>query len=313
MNGKLAVLPEWWAVAQSPAGGVCQVLIQEHDLTEQLASSVRSPVALSHARGRKEAGEVLQQEHYEVKQGKTQCPAPRGITLCTSGGWEQPGGKQLCKEGSGCGGQQGDREPAAPYGSRGDEPHPGLHEQEHSQPSFAPCAPCWISSPAVQSCSAHPSMLHVCTIQQLLLCAWQFPFGFIRCSLCSVAILLSSSQGVTRRESSAAGCARSACRFLLHELSLGTELLNKLLNFPFPFWARLSQRLKQITTWLLSSAGDVQHLADSVRHIHNYRITEWAGLEGTTVGHLLQAPCSSRVMLEHVAQNGVQTVLEYLQ
>lgn len=55
-----------------------------------------------------------------------------------------------------------------------------------------------------------------------------------------VVILLSSSQGVTRRESCAAGCTHSACRFLLHELSLGTELLNKLLNFPFPFWARLS-------------------------------------------------------------------------
>lgn len=70
MNGRLAALPEWWAVAQSPAGGVCQVLIQEHDLTEQLASSLRSPVVLSHAQGRKVAGEVLQQEHYEVKQGK---------------------------------------------------------------------------------------------------------------------------------------------------------------------------------------------------------------------------------------------------
>lgn len=33
---------------QSPAGGVCQVLIQEHDLTAgQVASSVRSPVVLS--------------------------------------------------------------------------------------------------------------------------------------------------------------------------------------------------------------------------------------------------------------------------
>lgn len=50
-NGKLAVLPEWWAVVQSPTGGVCQVLIQEHDLTGQLASSVRSPVALSRAQG----------------------------------------------------------------------------------------------------------------------------------------------------------------------------------------------------------------------------------------------------------------------
>lgn len=76
-------------------------------------------------------------------------------------------------------------------------------------------------------------------------------------------MLLNSWRWVTRRASCAADCARSACRFLLHELSLGTELLNKLLNFPFPFWARLSRRLRQITTWLLSSAGDVQHLAGS--------------------------------------------------
>lgn len=70
MNGKLAVLPKWWAVVQSPAGGVCQVLMQEHDLTGQLASSVRSPVVLSHAWGCKEAQEVVQQECHEVKQEK---------------------------------------------------------------------------------------------------------------------------------------------------------------------------------------------------------------------------------------------------
>lgn len=121
MNGKLTVLPDWWAVVQSPAGGACQVLIQEHDQTGQIASSVRSPVVLSHAQGCKEAGEVVQLEHYEVKQGKCKALPRGGITLCTSGGSEQPAGKQLCKEGSGCpGSQQGNRDPAAPYGNRGD-------------------------------------------------------------------------------------------------------------------------------------------------------------------------------------------------
>jgi len=56
--------------------------------------------------------------------------------MCTSGGWEQPAGKQLCREGpGGPGGQQGHQEPTAPHGSRGAHHHPGLHEQEHSQPS----------------------------------------------------------------------------------------------------------------------------------------------------------------------------------
>lgn len=34
--------------------------------------------------------------------------------------------------------------------------------------------------------------------------------------------------------------------------------------------------------------------------------------EGTTVGHLVQLPCSSRVILEQLAQDCVQTVPEYL-
>lgn len=40
---------------------------------------------------------------------------------------------------------------------------------------------------------------------------------------------------------------------------------------------------------------------------------EWVRLEGTTVGHLVQHPCSSRVVLEHMAQDHVQMVLAYLQ
>lgn len=46
------------------------------------------------------------------------------------------------------------------------------------------------------------------------------------------------------------------------------ELLNKPLNFPFPFWARLSERLRHIATCLLSSAGDIQHPAGSAAHIY---------------------------------------------
>ena len=39
-------------------------------------------------------------------------------------------------------------------------------------------------------------------------------------------------------------------------------------------------------------------------------ITGSGRLEGTTVGHLVQPPCSSRVILEHMAQNHIQTVPE---
>lgn len=42
------------------------------------------------------------------------------------------------------------------------------------------------------------------------------------------------------------------------------------------------------------------------------RITEWVRLE-VTGGHLVQLPCSSRVILEHIAQNRVQMFLEYFQ
>lgn len=42
----------------------------------------------------------------------------------------------------------------------------------------------------------------------------------------------------------------------------------------------------------------------------NHRISESVGLVGTTVCHLFQ-PCSSWVILEHIAQGCIQTVLEY--
>lgn len=144
-----------------------------------------------------------------------QCPAPRGITLCTSGGWEQPGGKQLCKEGSVCpGGQQGDLESAAPHGSRGDEPHPGLPEQEHSQPSFAPAVHGWS---AYQACCifAQPSRRY--SVRGNLLSPGALA--------ARVVILLSSSHGLRRRGSCAAGCdprgyeERELCN-RLHSLSL---------------------------------------------------------------------------------------------
>lgn len=44
-----------------------------------------------------------------------------------------------------------------------------------------------------------------------------------------------------------------------------------------------------------------------------HRMKECVMLEGTTVGHLAQSPCSSRIISEHTAQDCVQTVLEYLQ
>lgn len=47
--------------------------------------------------------------------------------------------------------------------------------------------------------------------------------------------------------------------------------------------------------------------------IKNHRITEQVRLEGTTGGRLVQLPLSSRVILQHMAQDCVQRVLEYLQ
>lgn len=42
-------------------------------------------------------------------------------------------------------------------------------------------------------------------------------------------------------------------------------------------------------------------------------ITEWVRLGGATVDHLVQPPCTSRVTLEHRAQDCVQMVCEYPQ
>lgn len=49
------------------------------------------------------------------------------------------------------------------------------------------------------------------------------------------------------------------------------------------------------------------------RTVQYHRITEWVRLGGTTVGHLVLPPCSSRVILQHIAQDCVQIVLEYFQ
>lgn len=45
----------------------------------------------------------------------------------------------------------------------------------------------------------------------------------------------------------------------------------------------------------------------------SHRITEQVSLEATTGAHLVQTPCSSRDILDHMAQDCVPTVLEYLQ
>lgn len=42
-----------------------------------------------------------------------------------------------------------------------------------------------------------------------------------------------------------------------------------------------------------------------------YNITEWVRLGGATVGHLVLPPCSGRVILQHIAQDCIQIVLEY--
>lgn len=46
--------------------------------------------------------------------------------------------------------------------------------------------------------------------------------------------------------------------------------------------------------------------------LQNHRITDWIRLKGTTAGRLAQLPYSNRVISEHIAQDWVQTILEYL-
>lgn len=43
----------------------------------------------------------------------------------------------------------------------------------------------------------------------------------------------------------------------------------------------------------------------------SYRITEWVRLEGDH-SDLIQPPCSDRVVLQHMAQECVRILLEYL-
>lgn len=45
---------------------------------------------------------------------------------------------------------------------------------------------------------------------------------------------------------------------------------------------------------------------------HPLTTTEGLRLKGTTVGYLVQSPCSSRVIQEHMAQDCVRIILEYL-
>lgn len=181
-------------VVQSPARGVCQVLIQEHDLTTgQIASSVRSSVILS------------QGEQSISSRAGPSCTGPsRGwrsdpTGTLSSWAWDmqspapgegQPrapveaGGSQLesssVREGpGGPGGQQGDHEAAAPHSSRGDQHHPGLHEQERSQPSSL-CSLC-----SVLDYQPHSPWAGLPYPSIGCYSVWQFPFGLVRCGLCS--------------------------------------------------------------------------------------------------------------------------------
>lgn len=57
----------------------------------------------------------------------------------------------------------------------------------------------------------------------------------------------------------------------------------------------------------------VSNESPQLQELKRKRIPEWVMLGGTTADHLAQPPCSSKVTPEHMAQDCVQTILEYLQ
>lgn len=62
---------------------------------------------------------------------------------------------------------------------------------------------------------------------------------------------------------------------------------------------------------LKSAGGETGVLAENA--LKSYRITEWVGPEKAKIGQVVQPPCLSIVILEHIGQNCIQTVLEYFQ
>lgn len=67
----------------------------------------------------------------------------------------------------------------------------------------------------------------------------------------------------------------------------------------------------ELNTSLEYILGSVLHGGTQKAQCH--RTTEWVSLEGTTVDHLIQPLCLSRVIVEQFAQDFMQAVLDYLQ